>query len=129
MDAVNLSVVGLTIQCAGIILITSLSFFMTRSMRRAFLDYWTSAWVCMSVALVSLSVAFRAPAHGNLYFTLYYFGEYAFGFLFMAGCANYATGARPARRRKRSTAMPFIRWSSGSAPACRRMAAARSCST
>lgn len=98
MDGVNLSVVGLTIQCAGIILITSLSFFMTRSIRRAFLDYWTIAWVCMSVALVSLSIAFRATTHANLYFTIYYFGEYTFGFLFIAGCANYATGVRPTRR-------------------------------
>ncbi|HKP13426.1 MAG TPA: GGDEF domain-containing protein, partial [Blastocatellia bacterium] len=98
MDAINLSVVGLTIQCAGIILIASLSFFMTRSIHRAFLDYWTCAWVCMSVALILLSVAFRAKAGANLYFTLYYFGEYAFGFLFIAGCANYATGGKPARR-------------------------------
>jgi diguanylate cyclase len=98
MDGVSLSVIGLTIQCAGIILIASLSFFMTRSIRRAFLDYWTAAWVCLSVALISLSIAFRSPTLAKLYFTLYFFGEYAFGFLFIAGCYNYATGRKPARR-------------------------------
>src|SRR5581483_4721928 len=98
MDGVSLSLIGLTIQCAGIVLITSLSFFMTRSIRRAFLDYWTAAWVCLSVALISLSVAFRTAALAKLYFTLYFFGEYAFGFLFIAGCYSYATGGRLARR-------------------------------
>src|ERR1043165_779070 len=98
MDGVSLSVIGLTIQCAGIVLISSLSFFMTRSIRRAFLDYWTAAWVCMSAALVALSIAFRATTLAKLYFALYFFGEYAFGFLFVAGCYNYATGGRPARR-------------------------------
>ena len=98
MDGVSLSVIGLTIQCAGIILITCLSFFMSRSVRRVFLDYWTAAWVCMSVALVSLSVGFRAASLPTLYFTTYFLGEYAFGFLFIAGCSNYVTGGRPARR-------------------------------
>jgi diguanylate cyclase len=98
MDGTSLSVVGLTIQCAGIVLITCLSFFMSRSIRRPFLDYWTAAWVCMSVALISLSVAFRASSFATVYFTLYFLGEYAFGFLFIAGCYNYATGNRPARR-------------------------------
>src|SRR5205085_11714617 len=97
MDGVSLSVIGLTIQCAGIILITCLSFFMSRSVRRVFLDYWTAAWVCMSVALVSLSVGFRAASLPTLYFTTYFLGEYAFGFLFIAGCSNYVTGGRPAR--------------------------------
>jgi diguanylate cyclase len=98
MDGASLSVIGLTIQCAGIVLISSLSFFMTRSIRRAFLDYWTAAWVCLSAALVALSIAFRATTMAKLYFTLYFFGEYAFGFLFIAGCYNYATGGKPARR-------------------------------
>ncbi|HJQ24312.1 MAG TPA: GGDEF domain-containing protein [Blastocatellia bacterium] len=98
MDGTSLSVVGLTIQCAGIVLVTCLSFFMSRSIRRTFLDYWTAAWVCMSVALISLSVAFRASQLATVYFTLYFLGEYAFGFLFIAGCHNYATGSRPARR-------------------------------
>jgi diguanylate cyclase len=98
MDGVNLSVVGLTIQCAGILLVASLSFFMTRSIRRAFLDYWTAAWVCMAVALFLLSVGFRTASLSRLYFTLYFWGEYAFGFLCIAGCHNYATGGKPARR-------------------------------
>jgi diguanylate cyclase len=98
MDGVSLSLIGLIIQCAGIALVTCLSFFMARSVRRAFLDYWTAAWICMSVALVVLSVAFRASSLATLYYTLYFLGEYAFGFLFIAGCHNYATGGKPARR-------------------------------
>ncbi|HKQ08301.1 MAG TPA: GGDEF domain-containing protein [Blastocatellia bacterium] len=97
MDGNSLSVIGLTIQCAGIVLITCLSFFMSRSIRRPFLDYWTSAWVCMSVALISLAVGFRTPSLATIYFALYFLGEYAFGFLFIAGCHNYATGGRLAR--------------------------------
>jgi diguanylate cyclase len=97
MDGVNLSVVGLSIQCAGIILVASLSFFMTRSIRRAFLDYWTTAWVCMAIALILLSIGFRATRLSTLYFMLYFWSEYAFGFLCIAGCHNYATGSKPAR--------------------------------
>src|SRR5262245_40911151 len=93
MDSLSLSVIGLTIQCAGIILITSLSFFMTRSMRRTFLDYWTAAWLSMSLALVSLTAAFPPASLGKFYFVIYFLGEYAFGFLFLAGCRNYVGGA------------------------------------
>lgn len=98
MESDNLSLIGLTIQCAGIMLVTILSFFMTRSIRRVFLDYWASAWICLMVALLSLSVAFRV-SHGNaLYYSIYFFGEYAFAYLFIAGCRNYASEARLTRR-------------------------------
>ncbi|HKP87497.1 MAG TPA: GGDEF domain-containing protein [Blastocatellia bacterium] len=99
MESENLSIIGLTIQCAGILLVTILSFFMTRSFRRAFLDYWTVAWIALSVALLSLSVAFRLPHLGKLYYPIYFFGEYAFGYLFVAGCRNYASDERLTRRQ------------------------------
>ena len=98
MESLSLSAVGLTIQCAGIILITCLSFFMTRSLRRTFLDYWTAAWACMSLALVSVTAAFPPASLGKAYFAVYYLGEYAFGFLFVAGCRNYASGEELRRR-------------------------------
>jgi diguanylate cyclase len=98
MESDNLSIVGLTIQCAGILLITILSFFMTRSIRRVFLDYWAGAWIFLSLSLLSLSVAFRAPQWGKLFYSIYFFGEYAFGYLFIAGCRNYASEVRLTRR-------------------------------
>src|SRR6185503_17398847 len=99
MKSDNLSIIGLTIQCAGILLVTILSFFMTRSFRRAFLDYWTAGWIALSVALLSLSVAFRLPSLSKLYYSIYFLGEYAFGYLFVAGCRNYASGAQLTRRQ------------------------------
>ena len=98
MDAINLSAVGLIIQCAGIVLITSLFVFMTRSIRRAFLDYWTAGWMCMSVALVSLAMSSRPGSLVSLDYFIYFLGEYAFGFLFIAGCRNYGGGDKLGRR-------------------------------
>jgi len=72
---------------------------MTRSFRRAFLDYWTAGWIALSVALLSLSVAFRVPSLSKLYYSIYFLGEYAFGYLFVAGCRNYAIGAQLTRRQ------------------------------
>ncbi|MGA9768230.1 MAG: GGDEF domain-containing protein [Blastocatellia bacterium] len=98
MESDNLSIIGLTIQCAGILLVTILSFFMTRSIRRVFLDYWTGAWICLMVSLLALSVAFRVSHSNAFYYAIYFFGEYAFGYLFIAGCRNYAGEARLTRR-------------------------------
>jgi diguanylate cyclase (GGDEF)-like protein len=92
------SIIGLTVQCAGIILITGLSFFMTRSIRRACLNYWTAGWVCLSVSLLALSIAFRVSATRHFAYPIYFLGEYAFGFLFLSGCRNYASGARLSKR-------------------------------
>jgi len=88
------SIIGVTIQGAGIYLVTILSFFMTRTIRRTFLDYWTVAWLALSVALTSLVVTFWIGALQWLLFPLYFFGEYAFVFLFYAGCRNYVRGTR-----------------------------------
>jgi diguanylate cyclase (GGDEF)-like protein len=88
----NVSVTGLAIQCVGILVIMCLSFFMTRSIKRTSLEYWTVAWVCLALSLISLSFAFRIQAVQNLFFFLYYFHEYAFGLMFIAGCRNYAKG-------------------------------------
>ena len=88
------SIIGLTIQGAGIYLVTILSFFMTRSIRRAFLDYWAVAWAALSVALTSLIVAFWTGALQWLLFPLYFAGEYVFVYLFFAGCRSYVKGTR-----------------------------------
>jgi diguanylate cyclase (GGDEF)-like protein len=94
----NFSVTGLAIQCVGILVIMSLSFFMTRSIKRKSLDYWTLAWVCLAVSLLSLSFAFRIKTTQNFFLFLYFFNEYAFGLMFIAGCRNYISGERITRK-------------------------------
>lgn len=96
----------LIVQCVGVLLITILSILVARSVRRVFLDYWTVAWICLSLSLVSLAISTRAYAQEGFFLALYLFGEYAFGYLFIAGCRNYATGARLVRRHL-SALIPF----------------------
>ena len=93
-----MSVVGLTIQCVGILLVMSLSLFMTRSIKRPSLTYWTAAWVSLALSLLSLSVAFQFEFIEDWFYFFYYLGEYAFGYLFYLGCQNYATGREFERR-------------------------------
>jgi len=90
--------VGLAIQCVGIGLVTMLSFFTMRSIQGASQRYWTVAWSCLALALSSLIVAFHVGAGKNFFYTLYFFCEYAFGFMFAAGCRQHATGERLTRR-------------------------------
>ncbi len=92
------SKVGLAIQCVGIFLVTLLSFFTMRSTRDASRKYWTVAWACLSVSLSSLMLAFHIPAASALFYTFYFFGEYAFGYVFVAGCRQHAAGAGLTRR-------------------------------
>ncbi|HEY7543258.1 MAG TPA: GGDEF domain-containing protein [Blastocatellia bacterium] len=87
----------LIVQCVGVLLIAILSILIARSVRRTFLDYWTVAWICLSLSLISLAISGRVYAQ-SLFLALYYFGEYAFGFFFVAGCRNYATQSRLTRR-------------------------------
>ncbi len=91
--------VGLVIQCVGIVLVTLLSFFIMRSIQARSLRYWTLAWTCLSVALAALVVAFHIVALKPLWYSLYFMGEYLFGFLLVAGCRQHATGARLNRRQ------------------------------
>lgn len=89
---------ALLIQTVGIALIAVLSFFLTRSIRRVYLDYWSAAWATLAASLAALSVAYRFPATRPLSERFYYLGEYAFGVLLIAGCENYARGAKLGRR-------------------------------
>lgn len=92
--------VGLAIQCAGILLVTLLSVFMMRSIESAALRYWTIAWSCLSLALLSLFIGFHVSAWPRqLFYSGYFLGEYVFGFMFIAGCRHHATGATLARRQ------------------------------
>jgi hypothetical protein len=70
-----MGVVGLTIQCVGILLVMSLSLLMTRSIKRHSLTYWTAAWVSLSLSLLSLSVAFQFQIVEDWFYGFYYLGE------------------------------------------------------
>jgi diguanylate cyclase (GGDEF)-like protein len=80
--------VGLAIQCVGILLITLLSMFMRSSIRSNALRYWTASWASLSLALISLFAAFRLGSTHTIFYSCYFFGEYLFGLLFIAGCRS-----------------------------------------
>lgn len=85
--------VGLAIQCVGILLVTLLSFFMRGSIRNESLKYWMAAWTCLAISLSSLLIGFHAQGGQQLFYSLYFFGEYSFGLLFVAGCRYHANDA------------------------------------
>ena len=85
--------VGLAIQCVGVLLITLLSIFMRSSIKSNALNYWTASWASLSLALISLFIVFQIDSQQSLLQSGYFFGEYIFGLLFVAGCRAQATGA------------------------------------
>jgi diguanylate cyclase (GGDEF)-like protein len=86
------SKIGLVIQFAGIFLITVLSLFLRRSVKTAASSYWLAAWSSLSFALFTLSLAFSFGEFVKPLFTLYFFAEYFFGFMLVAGCRNIVSG-------------------------------------
>jgi diguanylate cyclase (GGDEF)-like protein len=84
--------VGLAIQCVGIVLVALLSLSMRGSIKSAALKCWTRAWISLSVALVSLFAGFHIVPGQKLFYSLYFFGEYAFGLWYIAGCRYLASG-------------------------------------
>lgn len=90
--------VGLAIQCIGILLLTLLSLFMRSTIRSASLRYWTASWATLSVALLSLLAGFLIQPQHKPFFTVYFFGEYVFGLLFIAGCRNQVRGEKLQQR-------------------------------
>jgi diguanylate cyclase (GGDEF)-like protein len=85
--------VGLAIQCVGVLLITLLSIFMRSSIKSRALNYWTVSWASLSLSLVSLFAGFQIGAQRTLLYSCYFFGEYFFGLLFIAGCRTQITRA------------------------------------
>jgi diguanylate cyclase (GGDEF)-like protein len=83
---------GLAIQCVGVVLLTLLSLSMRSSIRSASLTCWTRAWACLSIALVSLSIGFHLTTGHRLFYSVYFFGEYAYGLFFIAGCRYLVSG-------------------------------------
>ena len=86
--------VGLAIQCVGILLITLLSLFMRGSIRSESLKYWTAAWIGLSLALLNLFIGFHTTSYQKIFYSLYFFGEYLFGLLFIAGCRYYVANKK-----------------------------------
>jgi diguanylate cyclase (GGDEF)-like protein len=85
---------GLAIQAVGITLIAILCAFLARSVDRRYLRSWAVGWMCLATALFALFTSFRVPALAPVLEPVYFFGEYAFAFLLVAGCREYASGAR-----------------------------------
>lgn len=90
--------VGLAIQCVGVLLITLLSIFIRSSIKSNALNYWTAAWASLSLALLSLLAGFHIAPKQTIFYSSYFFGEYVFGLLFIAGCRSQSTGASLTRK-------------------------------
>jgi len=90
--------VGLAIQCVGVLLITLLSIFIRSSIKSNALNYWTAAWTSLSLALLSLLAGFHIAPTQAIFYSSYFFGEYVFGLLFIAGCRSQTTGAALTRK-------------------------------
>lgn len=88
------SKLGLLIQLTGVLLITILTIFLQRSLRSVALRYWAYAWLCLSFALICLRWAFDNEKHAESLYSLYFFGEYLFGFMLVAGCRNLNEGGK-----------------------------------
>ena len=89
----NPSIVGLTIQWAGIVLVMVLSGLLTQSIRCRYLDYWTAGWSCLTLSLSAKLLGFILPIPSkSIFYGLYFLTGYAAGFLFVAGCRNFASG-------------------------------------
>jgi diguanylate cyclase (GGDEF)-like protein len=99
--------VGLAIQCVGILLVTLLSFFMMRSIQSASMKYWTIAWSCLTISLASLYVGFHVAALHRIFYSLYFLGEYLFGYMFAAGCRSHATNSQ-LKRQDLLLLVPFV---------------------
>src|SRR5690242_12897402 len=85
--------VGLAIQCVGVLLITLLSIFMRSSIKSNALNYWIASWSSLSFSLLSLFVGFHTGATQKDFYSCYFFGEYLFALLFIAGCRSQVSGA------------------------------------
>ncbi|MDX6577033.1 MAG: diguanylate cyclase, partial [Blastocatellia bacterium] len=84
--------VGLAIQSVGILLVALLSMSMRGSIKSASLKCWTRAWLSLSMALLCLFLGFHIVTGHMPFYSAYFFGEYAFGLMFIGGCRYLASG-------------------------------------
>jgi hydroxyacylglutathione hydrolase len=90
--------IGLFVQAVGALLMASLCAVLLRTVRKDPLMYWSIGWVALFTSLSWLWMSFFAPHLQWAGQTVYLLGEYAFGYLVIAGCRLYAKGERPKRR-------------------------------
>lgn len=76
--------VGLAVQCIGILILTSLSIFLRKTIKRASLKHWTATWSSLSLALMVLFVMFHLSVTSTFLFSVYFLGQYAFGLAFIS---------------------------------------------
>jgi diguanylate cyclase (GGDEF)-like protein len=86
----DLTTLALVTQWIGTLLTLCLLAFLAQSIRRPILRYWAAAWLALAVALGSLAMAFRHPQIQVPLEILYFFGEYMFAFLLIAGSLKIA---------------------------------------
>ncbi|MBK9153360.1 MAG: GGDEF domain-containing protein [Chloracidobacterium sp.] len=80
------SKIGLLIQLTGVTLIALLTICLQRSMRSLALKYWTYSWLSLSFSLLCLRSALDFEKQADSLYSLYFFGQYLFGFMLVAGC-------------------------------------------
>jgi diguanylate cyclase (GGDEF)-like protein len=78
--------VGWIAQCLGIAFLTLLAMFMRSSIRSVSLKFWTLAWSTLSLALLTLFIAFHVALRPTLLYSVYFLGQYLFGLVFITGC-------------------------------------------
>lgn len=101
------SKIGLIIQLAGVLLISLLTLFLRRSIKRVSLKHWTNAWLFLSFSLFCLRLAFSFDEFSMQLFSLYFLTEYFFGFLIIAGCRSLVEN-RELKIRNEVLLLPFI---------------------
>jgi diguanylate cyclase (GGDEF)-like protein len=76
--------VGLAIQCLGILVLTSISIFLRKTIKRASLKHWTATWSSLSLCLLILFVIFHFSVTTTFLFCVYFLGQYMFGLVFIS---------------------------------------------
>ena len=94
----DLARLALVTQWLGTLLTLCLLAFLSQSVRRPLLRYWAFAWLSLTISLCSLTVAFSHPSLTFVFETIYFFGEYLFAFLLIAGCRNFVSSVTISRR-------------------------------
>jgi diguanylate cyclase (GGDEF)-like protein len=71
---------------------------MRSTIRSASLTYWTASWASLSIALISLFIGLHVQPNPKIFYSFYFFGEYLFGLLFIAGCRSQVSGNQLTKR-------------------------------
>jgi diguanylate cyclase len=96
--AIEPATIGLWVQWVASVVLLALAFLVTRSARLPWMVYWATAWLCLLLALSALLLGFSDTTTAKPFFTLYFLGEYAFGFALFWGCRRFVSDAHPIGR-------------------------------